>query len=57
VRSLAARGAEAVILGCTELPLGVDAAGFSFPLIDPALLAVRRMITLAAPEKLLRQNN
>jgi aspartate racemase len=53
VGGLANRGAQAVILGCTELPLGVDAAVFPFPLIDPALFAARRMIALAAPEKLL----
>jgi aspartate racemase len=55
VRDLADRCVEAVILGCTELPLGVDPAAFPFPLIDPALFTVRRMIALAAPEKLLRQ--
>jgi aspartate racemase len=52
-QELADRDAEAVILGCTELPLGMDAVGFSFPFIDPALFTARRMIALAAPEKLL----
>jgi len=47
------RGAEAVILGCTELPLAIQAENFSIPVIDPGLIAVRRLIFLSAPEKLL----
>jgi aspartate racemase len=47
------RGAETVILGCTELPLAVDAGEFPRPVLDPALLTARRLITLTAPEKLL----
>ena len=46
------KGAEAVILGCTELPLAVDPSEFSIPLIDPGLLTARKLIELAAPEKL-----
>ena len=37
VRSLAARGARAVVLGCTEIPLGIQAGGWRslpVPLID-----------------------
>jgi len=37
VRSLAARGAHAVVLGCTEIPLGIQAgphADLAVPLID-----------------------
>jgi aspartate racemase len=45
-------GAEAVILGCTELPLAVDIGDFPVPILDPALLTARRLIALAAPEKL-----
>jgi aspartate racemase len=47
------RGAEAVILGCTEIPLAVNAGDFLSPVIDPGRLAARRLISLAAPEKLL----
>ncbi|MDR1901098.1 MAG: amino acid racemase [Treponema sp.] len=50
---LVERGAQAVILGCTELPLAVDPRDFSVPILDPGLLTARRLITLAAPEKLL----
>lgn len=47
------RGAEAVILGCTELPLAVDAQHYTIPVIDPGLLTARKLIGLIAPEKLL----
>jgi len=47
------RGAEAVILGCTELPLAIQAEHFSIPVIDPGFLTARRLIRLSAPEKLL----
>ena len=52
------RGAQAIILGCTELPLAAQGQRFSapnksgVPLIDPGLLAARRLIGLVAPEKL-----
>ncbi|MDR0599621.1 MAG: amino acid racemase [Treponema sp.] len=46
------RGAQAVILGCTELPLAVSAGDFSVPVIDPGELTARRLIALTAPEKL-----
>ncbi|MCL2602269.1 MAG: amino acid racemase [Treponema sp.] len=51
---LAERGAQAVILGCTELPLAVHAA-YALPvvIINPALIAARALIALVAPEKLL----
>jgi aspartate racemase len=48
------RGAEAIILGCTELPLAVQEA-MEFPLIDPALIAARALIGVVAPAKLLPQ--
>jgi aspartate racemase len=50
---LAERGAEAVILGCTELPLAVAQEDLSLPIIDPGLLTARRLISLTAPEKLI----
>jgi aspartate racemase len=46
-------GAEAIILGCTELPLAVLKQDFPVPIIDPALLSARRLVSLVAPEKLL----
>ncbi|GHV62080.1 aspartate racemase [Spirochaetia bacterium] len=53
ILTLAGRGAEAVVLGCTELPLAVEKkADFPLPLLNPALIAARRLITLADPGKL-----
>jgi len=52
LHGLADRGAKAVILGCTELPLAVQNLSFPVPLIDPGLILARRLIELAAPEKL-----
>ena len=47
------KGAEAVILGCTELPLALQYHQFIVPLIDPGLPAARKLIELTSPEKLL----
>ena len=47
------RGAQGIILGCTELPLAISPDDVSVPLIDPGLIAARRLISLTAPEKLL----
>lgn len=47
------RRAEAVILGCTELPLAVHTSSFPVPILDPGLLTARRLIALTAPEKLI----
>ena len=52
IRRLVVRGAEAVILGCTELPLAVQDGDYPVPLIDPGLITARRLISLSAPEKL-----
>ncbi|MDR0569533.1 MAG: amino acid racemase [Spirochaetaceae bacterium] len=53
IYALAHKGAQAVILGCTELPLAVASApAFPIPLIDPAILTARKLIALTAPEKL-----
>ena len=49
---LAGQGAEAVVLGCTELPLAADPKDFRIPVIDPGLVVARRLISLVAPEKL-----
>ena len=50
------RGAEAVILGCTELPLAISALNYTIPVIDPGLIISRKLIQLASPEKLIPLN-
>lgn len=53
IDTLIAAGAEAIILGCTELPLAFSkptAAGL--PLIDPTLILARALIREANPIKL-----
>lgn len=53
VAGLKARGARAILLGCTELPplLGAGAMD-ELPVIDPTLLLARAAIRHAAPQKL-----
>ena len=53
IKRLVEKGAEAIILGCTELPLAVQQKDSTVPVIDPGLVAARKLISLAAPEKLL----
>lgn len=45
-RSLARRGAEQLLLACTELPLllGADADGWPVPAIDPSLAMAQRLV-------------
>jgi len=52
LHKMASRGAKAVILGCTELPLAVQNLSFPVPVIDPGLITARRLIELIAPDKL-----
>lgn len=40
VRDLQARGAEAVILGCTDLPVAINAANSPLPVLDTARIHV-----------------
>ena len=50
---LAEKGAEVVVLGCTELPLALPPDSLESPfLIDPAECTARALISRAAPEKL-----
>jgi len=49
------RGAEAVILGCTELPLAVSPQNFNIPVIDPGLVTARSLIMISSPEKLVKE--
>jgi len=53
ISRLVGQGAQAVILGCTELPLALQASEVPIPAIDPGLIAARALVRLAAPEKLL----
>ena len=47
VSSLAARGAEAVVLGCTEIGLLLDAANCPLPVFDTTLLHVQAALNWA----------
>ena len=53
VETLKMAGAEAIILGCTELPLAFnEPTAASLPLIDPTLILARALIREANPAKL-----
>jgi aspartate racemase len=53
VRKLGDQGAEAVILGCTELPIALPCDTFQgIRLIDPATILARALIRDTYPEKL-----
>ncbi len=45
-------GAEAIIMGCTEIPLAMATSSLSVPKIDPTEVLARTLITRAAPHKL-----
>lgn len=52
VEDLQCRGAEVMVLGCTELPCAMDLFRFDFPAIDPTLvLASRALQLLEVPVK------
>ncbi|MBC8260057.1 MAG: aspartate/glutamate racemase family protein [SAR324 cluster bacterium] len=54
VRQLQRQGVQAIVLGCTEIPLGLPEAklGATY-LIDPGLILARALIREFCPEKLL----
>ena len=55
VNSLASRGATAVVLGCTEIPLGIQAGpadGLRVPVVDTIDALARAAIAWARPESL-----
>jgi aspartate racemase len=53
IRHLQDRSAEAIILGCTELPLApLQALVADVPLIDPAQILARALIRATHPDKL-----
>ena len=57
VESLQKMNADAIILGCTEIPIGIPERniGSTF-IIDPGLILARALIRETAPEKLLPWN-
>lgn len=44
VETLLSKGAETLILGCTELPLAMDMYSLSFPAVDPTLILAKAAI-------------
>jgi aspartate racemase len=46
-RDLVRRGAQAVLAGCTEVPLALRAADLSVPLVDPMVIGARASIRRA----------
>ena len=47
------KGADAIVLGCTEIPLVIQETSLSGRmLIDPATVVARALVRYAAPEKL-----
>jgi aspartate racemase len=45
-------GVDAVILGCTELPLATGHKEYELPLIDPGVFAARELLKAAVPDRL-----
>ncbi|MEU0249032.1 amino acid racemase [Streptomyces sp. NPDC006235] len=43
-RRLVEQGAQAVIAGCTEIPLGLPADAVDVPLVDPALILAQALV-------------
>ena len=53
IRHLQKHGAEAVILGCTELPLAIKEDQIDgMPILDPAKIIIEKLIRETYPEKL-----
>lgn len=50
MEALLARGAQTLILGCTELPLAVEQYGLDFPVTDPTLELALEAIRAAGGE-------
>ncbi len=49
-RRLTDQGAQAVVAGCTEIPLGLPADAVDVPLVDPALVLARALVRRATAE-------
>jgi aspartate racemase len=56
-KRLVGHGAQAVIAGCTEIPLGLTPAEVDVPLIDPAVVLARALIRRARPDILTRRES
>lgn len=55
---LHAKGAEAIILGCTEIPLAIpEQSLYGLQLIDPTVVLARALIRETYPQKLLPPSN
>ena len=55
VQTLQSKGAEAIILGCTEMPIVItESILCGLPVIDPTLILARALIREANPNKLKR---
>lgn len=53
INHLREKGAEAIILGCTEIPLAVNQASVDgTPILDPALIMARKLIRESCPGRL-----
>jgi aspartate racemase len=53
IQQLREAGAQAVILGCTEIPLAIPEKQIAhMPVIDPALILARALISAVNPQKL-----
>jgi aspartate racemase len=50
--SLRDRGADAIIMGCTEIPMALGRVKTDFPLLDPALILARALIREVMPQRL-----
>lgn len=48
---LTEQGAQAVIAGCTEIPLGLPADAVDAPLIDPALVLAQALVRRAGTDR------
>ena len=48
-KRLVDRGAQAIIAGCTEIPLGLSPAALDVPLLDPAVVLARALIRRSRP--------
>lgn len=51
-KALRDRGAESVIMGCTEIPLAMEKVSVDFPLLDPALILARALVKAVLPQRL-----
>ncbi len=53
INNIREKGVEAIIMGCTEIPLALRQSDIDLPLIDPTEILARALIHKAAPHSLL----